>query len=397
MGRPEGRPHTGNEPGGTVTNRYLYRSNPQYVLHGLDYLDAAQRHLLVGSSSGSDIAGLLFPVGSADSSTVKAVDSVTASLFEQAAVPIWLPSPLRPALSGEELGDLVGAEVLEIQVAGRFLTGIEALAKLFPSPLASPSGRLPALSLEAIVYAESLRLGNQAVIADRLYAFHRVAMRASWRTAEYRDTFSTTMNHATPHGLRSDPRWAEIRQHPWRAHRRRDVQEPGVRATLKLYISPTTDSLAGVAADSIPLIMKASGVLGWKLASTVDAMVRPDKFVVYLDSRRALQDLASELSSALAGAGIHGVPFTCDAGQDGLLSWGADPPASPHGPAPLVDSWRTWVAARLANGLLQAQQAGLTGREAHAAAIRRAQAAGIDTCTWQPTPASLSVPEDGAA
>jgi hypothetical protein len=373
----------------------LYRSNPHYVLRGLDELDSHWHHFLTGSSPSPDIAGLLVPARDTHG-TIKAVNSAIAGLFNKAAVPIWLPSPLWPALSGEELGDLVGAEVLEIQVADRFLTGIEALAELSRNPLAPPRGRLAALSLEAIVYAESLHLGNQAVIADRLYAFNRIAIRASWRTAEYRDAFSATMNHAIPHRLRSDPRWTEIGHYPWRAHRRRDMQEHRARPTLKLYISPTTGSLAGTVAASIPLIMEAPSVLGWKVASTVDAMVRPDKFVVYLDSQQALQDLANELSSALAGAGIHGVPFTCDAGQDGLLSWGADPPSSPDSPAPLVDSWRTWVATRLASGLVQAQQAGLTGRQAHAAAMNRAQAAGIDTSTWQPTPASLGVFEDGA-
>jgi hypothetical protein len=141
--------------------------------------------------------------------------------------------------------------------------------------------------------------------------------------------------------------------------------------------------LAEAVAASVPLIREAPEVLGWKVASTIDAMVRPDKFVVYLESRQGLQDLAGELSSALAGADVHGVPFTCDTGLDGLLSWGVDPPSSPHEPASLVDSWRTWVAARLAGGLVQAQRIGLIGRQAHAAALLRAQAAGIDTCTWQ--------------
>jgi hypothetical protein len=154
--------------------------------------------------------------------------------------------------------------------------------------------------------------------------------------------------------------------------------------------------LAGAVAASVPLITEAPDVLGWKVASTIDAMVRPDKFVVYLESRQGLQDLASELSSALAGADVHGVPFTCDTGLDGLLSWGVDPPSSPDGPTSLVDSWRTWITARLAGGLVQARRAGLIGRQAHAAALHRARAAGVDTSTWQPMPGPTGAFESGA-
>jgi hypothetical protein len=373
----------GTDPGIPAADRFLCRSNPRYVLRGLDDLDPSQRDFLIGSSSSPAIAGLLFPVGDVGNGTVKAVSPATASLFERFAAPGWLPSPLCPALSGEELGELVGAEVLEIQVAGRFLTGIEALAELFPGPVEAPDGRLAALSLDAIAYAESLGLHDQAAIAGRLYSFHRVAIRASWRTAEYGDAFRAALDHAMPNRLGSDPRWSEFRQRPWRAHRRRGAQARPGRPTLKLYISPATDCLPDAVAASIPLIREAPAVLGWKVASSIETMVRPDKFVVYLESRPGLRDLADELSAALAGAAVHGVPFTCDAGLDGLLSWGVDPPSSPHEPASLVDSWRTWVAARLAGGLVQARWIGLTGPPAHAAALLRARAVGIDTRTWQ--------------
>ncbi|MFF4760817.1 hypothetical protein [Streptomyces sp. NPDC001292] len=379
-----------------ATDRHLYRSNPRYVLRGLDDLKRSQRQALIGSSPSSAIGGLLFPLDGADHGSIKAVSAPTASLFQQAAVPTWLPSPLLPALSGEELGDLVGAEVLEIQITGRFVTGIEALTELAHGPLEPPDGRLAALSLKAIAYAESLGLRAQAVIAERLYSFHQVAIRGEWRTAEYGDAFRARMSHAMPHGLGSDPRWIEFGQRPWRVHRRRDAQLRADRPTIKLYISPTPDNLADVVAASIPLIIKAPGIVGWKVADTVDTMVRPDKFMVYLASWQAVQDLAGELSSALAGFDVHGVPFTCDAGLDGLLSWGLDPASSPDEPEALVDSWRTWVTTRLAGGLVQARQAGLIGGQAQAAALHRLRAAGVDTSTWQPVTRPISTSEGSA-
>ncbi|MFI8520878.1 hypothetical protein ACIGEZ_24075 [Streptomyces sp. NPDC085481] len=375
---------TGVDVGEPASERRLYRSNPRYVLRGLDDLDPSQRQAVAGSSSRPTVAGLLLPAG-AEHGTIKAVSQSMARLFEQLAAPCWLPSPTWPALSAEELGDLVGAEVLEVQVADRFVTGVEALAELAPGRPAPPVGRLAALSSDAIAYAESLHLDAQADIAARLYAFHRVAIRPAWRTTEYGDAFRTRMNRAMPHGLGSGPRWVEGPHRPWRTCRRRDVQARAGQPTLKLYISPTPDHLADTVAAAVPLLAEAPGVIGWKVADTVGVMVRPDKFVVYLASERALRDLAGELSPVLAGTGVHGVPFTCESGLDGLLSWGLDPVPSPDGPHVLVDSWRTWVTARLAGGLVQARRAGLTGRQAHSAALQRARAAGVDPSTWQPT------------
>ncbi|MFE1859298.1 hypothetical protein [Streptomyces anandii] len=379
-----------------ATGRYLYRSNPRYVLRELDTIDPSQRQALIGSSSGSTVGGLLFPADGAGSATIKAVSPSTARLFQQVAVPTRLPSPRWPGVSGEDLGDLVGAEVLEILVGGRFLTGVEAVAELAQRPVEPPEGRLAALSLDAIAYAESLCLHDQAAVAARLYAFHRIAIRTAWRTTEYEGAFRAHMRHALPHGLGGDPRWTEYAHRPWRAFRRRHLPARVDRPTAKLYVSPTTEHLAGAVAASVPLIMRAAEVLGWKVADTVDTMVRPDKFVIYLESWRALRDLAGELSSALAGVPVHGVPFTCDTGLDGLLSWGLDPAPSPDGPGSLADSWRTWVTARLAGGLVQARQAGLTGPQAHAAALRRARAAGVDTSTWQPVRGGTGVLERSA-
>lgn len=372
-------------PGGPTTHHYIYRSNPRYVLRRVDDLDRAQRESWVGTSRSSSVAGLLFPAGDRDHGTIKALSSVTADLFEHAAAPTRLPSPLWPTLGRTHLADLVGAEVLEVHVAGGFLTGIHALAELMHDSVGPPDSHLAALSLDAIAYAESLRLRDQTVIADRLYAFHRVGIRRSWRTAAYGNSLRVTMTRAMPKRLRNDPRWSEFRHHPWRAHRRRDSQTKPERPTLKLYVSPRSDSLAGAVAVSMPIVMDAAGVIGWKVASTIETVVRPDKFVVYLESLQALEALVGELSTNLAGADVHGVPFTCDLGLDGLLSWGVDPPSSHHEPASIVDSWRTWITARLASGLVQAQRAGLVGRPAHVAALHRVQAAGIDTSTWEPT------------
>jgi hypothetical protein len=294
-----------------------------------------------------------------------------------------------PAVTDDELRDLVGAEVLEVQVGSRFLTGIEALAELLDGPDDPPDGHLATLSSRAIVYAESLGIDDQAVVADRMYGFGRVAIRPSWRGEDHRDALGATVDRAMPPGLAGDARWMGFRHRPWRAYRRRNTPVRSGTPTLKLYISPTTDCLTAAVAASVPLCMDAVDVLGWKVASTVGTTVRPDKFVVYVESWQGLQDLVGELRPVLAGCAVHGVPFTCDLGPGGLFSWGVDPPSSPDADVSLVDSWRTWVTSRLAGGLVQARRAGLVGAQARSAALRRARAAGVDTSTWRPTPGLL--------
>lgn len=85
--------------------------------------------------------------------------------------------------------------------------------------------------------------------------------------------------------------------------------------------------------------------------------------------------MAASLATALQGCPAQGVPFTADAGCDGLLSAGIDPP-----PGPTPTSWRSWVTAKLAQSLSE-RRAG-TEADRVRKALDDVRAAGVDTERW---------------
>jgi hypothetical protein len=108
---------------------------------------------------------------------------------------------------------------------------------------------------------------------------------------------------------------------------------------------------------------------------------RPDKIVVYLTQLDDLYEFADVLRSRLSGCAAQGVPFTAAVSENGLLSWGADPPSAR---GTRKTSWRMWVAWRLAEYLISAQTAEVSTREPWEYALERLSLTGIDTETWIP-------------
>lgn len=143
-------------------------------------------------------------------------------------------------------------------------------------------------------------------------------------------------------------------------------------ATHKLYVSPLLDGMRAAFGVVIPLLSD-SGALGFKVGAELPYLLRPDKLVLYFGDRAELDRVAAALAPALAGLTPHGVPFTCRCSADGLLSWGMDPPGATD------QSWRSWLAARLARAMTDAAPPGRV-----AAALAQADALGVDSVTWEP-------------
>ncbi|WP_190240568.1 hypothetical protein [Pelotomaculum schinkii] len=133
-------------------------------------------------------------------------------------------------------------------------------------------------------------------------------------------------------------------------------------------------------------ILNLEDALGWKVCNDLSGLLRPDKFIVYFESTAPLFSLGDRLQERLDGVPSHGVPFTAELGGNGLLSWGLDPPRLSGGPgASLSESWRTWLADRIAGALWQSRQQGLRGERACEAALLRLQTTGVDIDRWMPT------------
>jgi hypothetical protein len=150
-----------------------------------------------------------------------------------------------------------------------------------------------------------------------------------------------------------------------------------IAAVCKLYVSPRPEALA----DAFPRIAETfvlSGVRSFKVGRGIEGLLRPDKIVAYFEDRAHMEDVARALGRSLRGCPAQGVPFTAEAGGNGLLSSGVDPPAGDASA-----SWRSWVTKRLA--------ASLTARRSTpradpvAAALADIRLAGVDTHHWLPS------------
>ena len=147
-------------------------------------------------------------------------------------------------------------------------------------------------------------------------------------------------------------------------------------AACKLYVSPRPEALA----DAFPRIVDElvrSEVRSFKVGRGIEGLLRPDKIIAYFDDRAHMEAVAGGLDAALRGCPAQGVPFTTEAGSNGLLSSGVDPP-----PGNALTSWRAWVTKRLATSLAVRRTSSTA--DSVAAALADIRLAGVDPECWLP-------------
>jgi hypothetical protein len=186
--------------------------------------------------------------------------------------------------------------------------------------------------------------------------------------------------HDTPDA--SDEGWRvwQLRAH---VHAPSNERLAGPSGTYKLYVSPRPEALADTLAKAIP-IFADFGVYQFKLGRDRGNLLRADKFVAYFPNRSQLERVAQALAPEVAAFPAQGVPFSAALGDDGLLSWGVDPPIDER----LTgwtgrESWRLWLVHRLARALTVARDES-TPVEPWVHALNRVALDGIDVATWTP-------------
>lgn len=126
--------------------------------------------------------------------------------------------------------------------------------------------------------------------------------------------------------------------------------------SYKLYISPALDALPAAFQRAVP-VLSARGASAFKIGGGAYALCRPDCFVVYVGTRRALEATAHSLRVALNGIPGHGVPFTAAIDDTGLLSWGVDFDEGVRRSRAITQtSWRYWLCERLARFMTAAAE-----------------------------------------
>ena len=403
----------------------VFRFNPALELVLFDRLEAGIRTRLAELSRDPAFYGVLLPTDRgpdrhdlARPATTRPVERETALLLLTLRTPGPLPQYARRLLAhdrGHAIANLVLDGVLEIEVDGLFRSGpaaIDALAQDWPelggpdqegAPSAMARSVVAHLSMQALRHAARLPIDDVAALGGRLYRYNRLPPTPPplfiARGAEGRGPGSSDLARL---GL-ADSRIAAALGRGWVSTGsgasdgwmswgpRAGVDSPGgVRGTIKLYVSPLPPDVPATLAASLAAAV-AHRALALKVGAGPYGLLRPDKLVIYFGRREQLQAAASRLAGELAGIPAHGVPFTAAVTDDGLLSWGADPPTH-DGAGGLVgraatESWRSWLTTQLAAAIIAgrgAAEPATAERSAVRFALRRAAALQVDPATWTP-------------
>ena len=392
-----------------------FRANPRLELVPFERLSDAERGWLAPCEADPGFYGVLRPrIPPSDAGGaglgIKSVDRDTALLFLTLREPGPLPAYLRRSLgaeAGRVAARLVADGVLEVVDGAGFVAGAAALPLLAAEPeeAALGRGRTAALSLAALRYgADLVAAGGEGptpiALSERLYGYNRLPLTPDWkRRLDGPGGAPALLGLDAGGGARAalDRGWREAPTtrswHAWQAR----AASPGAGVAYKLYVSAlpaalpeaVPEILAGLAAARSPLFKVGAGAAG---------LLRPDKMVAYFPDLEALLRGAEELRGRLAGVPAQGVPFTAGVDEDGLLSWGMDPPAAAQSPLwGGRESWRFWLTNRLARALLAARAAGSAAAPAEPwrFALARLRLEGVDVASWTPGAALFAPAEAG--
>lgn len=372
---------------------FRLRANPDYELVLLDRLSDAEQQVLEKLKSDPDCYGILRPRTSG-SLTIKAASRDAALLFFTLQSPGPLPKYVEQSL-GEEcdraISQMVLDGILEIEADGAMLSGPAAHAHICSvQPLVEQESFLAALSRRALQYGETLTITDVNLLSLRLYNYNRLPASPRWQQLLSDEAAVERHLGIKDAGPLLGGKWSRISKRAqrdqwlaWQSHRTPAPSESG--PTYKLYVSPTCSALRE-AFQAIAAAVTTSAAHHFKVGNDVYGLLRPDKMVLYFHHLADLQETGERIMRELAHCPAHGVPFTSELAGDGLLSWGVDPPAEKH-TVPWLgrESWRLWIANRLAAALIVARTSGNSDIPPWRFALERLRLEGVETRTWTPS------------
>lgn len=366
------------------------RLHPAYTLSALEDLSTEHRAALRGLTEHPDYAALLLPTPGSQR-PVKAVGREVADLLRM----LRAPATLQPRWTSTEdalstVAALILDGTLEIETDGGYRSGPAVVTSLVSGRPTAPdtTDRLAHLSWAALQYGQLLPLPPRA-LAARLYAYHRLPLPFPRRAAASEDpTRSLGLAPDQPLCAMIETAFTRIPHdhwHVWLRHGRDVEQETPL---YKLYLSPHPDDLPQVLDRCMPILVEDTTLRSFKVGRDRVGLLRPDKCILYFADAEALTRMADRLRPLLRGVRAHGVPFTSGLTDDGLLSWGLDPPGSEQVlESDTRQSWRSWITRRLAQALIRAQACDDVPVAPWQYALIRVALDGVDTNTWTPRPA----------
>jgi hypothetical protein len=379
------------------------RSSPAHDLVLYDRLPEAARSALAELAQDPGFYGVL---RNRDTAALKSVDRDTALLFYTLREPGPLPAYVRAQLGDTAprlVSRLVADGILEVEMDGSFVSGPAALAGLGEEAGGGRGGegRIAAISVAALRYGQSLPLDDPSLLAWRLYSYNRQPLTPAWQrrlpTAAAVERWLGIDRGGASRKL-LDRSWSPLAVESWLSWQSRSQswsQNSGAGGhaggpTWKLYVSPRPEALAESFGEVLAALTAARAAQ-FKVGRDAGGLLRPDKIVAYFPSWERLAAAAGAVLERLDGVPAQGVPFTAEVGGAGMVSWGVDPPEAERS---ILgggrESWRVWVAQRLAWSLLAARRAGEGAEktmEPWRFALDRVRLEGVDTDTWAPSAA----------
>ncbi len=377
---------------GFLTGRF--RTGRLYRLKERAMLSRQEKQWLGSLADSDEVYGLFVPDVPLPHLTAKIAFLDSALLFFHFQQAERLPQSFltRPGAELQKLmAHLVLDQILEVAWQKDFVSGSQAVPAVYNAqqfPGEAPANYLSGLSLQAISYAFLLNRKDVQSLAHWLYTCHTLPPDA---LADRSLASEKDMYHYLFPQQSHDPavllrQWQFVppqERFRWFSWTRPHTFHPAEQPTFKLYLSPQPHRLSALLARLLPVV-SGSAAFCVKAGASAAGILRPDKLVVYFSSAEGMRQMVPHLLPLLQGEPVHGVPFTAQLDGDGLLSWGADPPAG-HEPADADGgSWRTTVAGQLALAVLAARAQGKQLAEALPFVAAKMDAAGINFRTWAP-------------
>ncbi len=366
-----------------------FRANHAFRLVAQSELTGAPRELLDGLSDRAGHFGVLAPRRGRGLS-VHAVDTAAASLYRLLGQPGPLPAEVQAegAPANLRVAALVLDGILEIEAPGGFRSGPAAHPEVFERPLAAPQPgtRVAELSFAALRGAVRLPLDEPRQVSGWLYRYNTVAAgpRLARRLRPSALPDAVGLSATGPVARRLEESYRHGQTEAWLSWDRRENGDIRGTPKHKIYVSPAPVALAEAVPRAVECLVD-HGAPAFKLGADARGLLRPDKLMIYLHSRDELLSLAAHLHSRLAGLAPQGVPFSAALDEQGMLSWGVDPPhAERIRGLPGWESWRVWVTGRLAGALVAARRVFGDGEAAWWYALDRVRLDGIEPHTWLP-------------
>ncbi|MBG9945702.1 hypothetical protein ABE237_17500 [Brevibacillus formosus] len=382
----------------------VFRSNPNFGVVILEQLPPQIKHWFLQLGIKQNHYAILYPLYSFQFNLISICKN-TALLFYSLQQPSLLPSSLKQVFGDNfpgTIAKMVLDGILEIQNNGSFISGKAAHPLLYEASFETQfeekmeknsDSPIPRLSIEALKYADSLEGIDHNALISRMYFYNRIPNSPEWKKI-----YSSSDSVLKTIGLVEGDSFQSRFEQKWSFHKQKPIQsgwlsfsakkkltsQPKSQSKFKLYISPIPEPyLIRDVFQATADVLGEMDIQNFKIGQDVTGLLRPDKMVAYFSNFEDCEEAALRIREKISGTPAHGVPFTADFSNDGLLSWGMDPPTTntlPWGRS----SWRLWIVSQLAVSLMEAKLHRATNVKPWKYALDRMQAIGIDPSAWAP-------------